>query len=148
MKVKKLVEGEEKEVEETQEQFFPAISRRFITSTRWSLRKARLVIRLRTSDRGDGAVLPSLTPIWRSAEFQEREIYDLYGIRFENHPDLRRILMWDELHRFSHAQGLSSSRTITNTSRRRMTKCWKRRNSIIRKDRRRMGPKPSLRDNE
>ncbi len=39
--------------------------------------------------------LPSLTPIWRGAEFQEREIYDLYGIIFDGHPDLRRILMWD-----------------------------------------------------
>jgi len=60
------------------------------------LKEVPLVVRMRTSDRCDGAVLPSLTPIWRSAEFQEREIYDLYGIRFENHPDLRRILMWDE----------------------------------------------------
>jgi len=40
--------------------------------------------------------LPSLTPTWRSAEFQEREIFDLYGVTFEGHPDLRRILMWDE----------------------------------------------------
>jgi NADH/F420H2 dehydrogenase subunit C len=37
----------------------------------------------------------SVTPIWRGAEFQEREVYDLFGVIFENHPDLRRILMWD-----------------------------------------------------
>jgi NADH-quinone oxidoreductase subunit C len=40
--------------------------------------------------------LPSLTPLWRAAEFQEREIYDLFGVHFIGHPDLRRILMWDE----------------------------------------------------
>ena len=56
----------------------------------------RLSFRLRTTDRGEGTRLPSLTPVWRSAEFQEREIFDLYGIRFDGHPDLRRILMWDE----------------------------------------------------
>ena len=55
-----------------------------------------MIIRMRTSDRAAGARLPSLTSIWRSAELQEREIFDLYGIRFDGHPDLRRILMWDE----------------------------------------------------
>jgi NADH-quinone oxidoreductase subunit C len=55
-----------------------------------------VVIRTRTKDRAEGARLPSLTAIYRSAEFQEREIFDLYGVRFDGHPDLRRILMWDE----------------------------------------------------
>ena len=38
----------------------------------------------------------SVTPLWRGAEFQEREVYDLFGVTFTGHPDLRRILMWDE----------------------------------------------------
>ena len=42
----------------------------------------------------------SLVPLWRSAEFQEREVYDLYGVAFDGHPDLRRILMWDEFEGF------------------------------------------------
>jgi NADH/F420H2 dehydrogenase subunit C len=40
-------------------------------------------------------VVASVTSIWRAGEFQEREVYDLYGVRFEGHPDLRRILMWE-----------------------------------------------------
>ncbi|MBT6806578.1 MAG: NADH-quinone oxidoreductase subunit C, partial [Verrucomicrobia bacterium] len=55
-----------------------------------------IIIRMRTENRSDKVELPSLTPIWRSAELQEREIFDLYGIHFEGHPDLRRLLMWDE----------------------------------------------------
>jgi NADH-quinone oxidoreductase subunit C/D len=43
----------------------------------------------------DNPVVPSLVPIWAGAEFQEREAWDLYGIRFEGHPDLRRILLWE-----------------------------------------------------
>jgi NADH:ubiquinone oxidoreductase subunit D/NADH:ubiquinone oxidoreductase subunit C len=43
----------------------------------------------------DSAVLSSLVPVYKGAEFQEREIWDLYGVRFEGHPDLRRILMWE-----------------------------------------------------
>ncbi len=45
--------------------------------------------------RQDPIEVPSLTPIWPGAEFQEREIWDLYGIRFSGHPDLRRILLWE-----------------------------------------------------
>ncbi len=55
-----------------------------------------LVLRARTADRAEAVEIPSLTPVFRSAEFQEREIFDLYGVRFTGHPDLRRILMWDE----------------------------------------------------
>lgn len=61
-----------------------------------ALRHGPVVIRLRTGNRTDQVTLPSLTPVWRSCDFQEREIFDLYGIRFEGHPDLRRLLMWDE----------------------------------------------------
>jgi|YelNatPaOPRAMG01_1025707.scaffolds.fasta_scaffold73271_2 NADH:ubiquinone oxidoreductase subunit C len=41
-------------------------------------------------------VVPSVTSLWPSALWQEREVYDLMGIRFEGHPDLRRIYLWDE----------------------------------------------------
>jgi len=54
-----------------------------------------VVLRMRTVNRTDQVELPSLTPVWRSAEFQEREVFDLYGVVFTGHPDLRRLLMWD-----------------------------------------------------
>jgi len=61
-----------------------------------SKRNGPLVLRARTADRGENVSIPSLVSVFRSAEFQEREIFDLYGIQFTSHPDLRRILMWDE----------------------------------------------------
>lgn len=61
-----------------------------------SRRVGPLVIRARSADRGENACLPSVVSVFRSAEFQEREIFDLYGVIFTGHPDLRRILMWDE----------------------------------------------------
>ena len=96
VKVKKLVEGEEKEVEETREEFSPGYLESVYHLFSMALKHGPVVIRMRTANRGEGARLPSLTPVYRSAEFQEREIFDLYGIRFDGHPDLRRILMWDE----------------------------------------------------
>lgn len=96
VKVKKLVEGEEKEVEETQEEFFPGYLEVVYHLYSIEQKHGPVIIRLRTADRAEGTRLPSLTPIYRSAEFQEREIFDLYGIHFDGHPDLRRILMWDE----------------------------------------------------
>jgi NADH-quinone oxidoreductase subunit C len=100
IKVKRLVEGVEKEIDETQEEFFPGYLEAVYHFFSMSLKHGPVIIRMRTPDRAAGSQLPSLTPIWRSAEFQEREIFDLYGIGFDGHPDLRRILMWDEFEHF------------------------------------------------
>jgi NADH-quinone oxidoreductase subunit C len=43
----------------------------------------------------ENPVAPSATSLWAAANWHERETYDLLGVKFENHPDLRRILMWD-----------------------------------------------------
>lgn len=59
-----------------------------------------LVLRQRTQDRGANNAVTSVQPVFRSAEFQEREAFDLFGIDFTGHPDLRRILMWDEFEDF------------------------------------------------
>jgi NADH-quinone oxidoreductase subunit C len=53
-------------------------------------------IRLKTRVPESDCVVDSLTDLWRGADFMEREVYDMMGIRFRNHPDLRRILMPDE----------------------------------------------------
>jgi NADH-quinone oxidoreductase subunit C len=96
VKVKKIIDGQEKEVAETSEEKVPGYLEAVYHLYSMKHKHGPVVIRMRTRDRAEGARLPSLTPIWRSAEFQEREIFDLYGIRFDGHPDLRRILMWDE----------------------------------------------------
>ena len=43
----------------------------------------------------DNPVLPSVVGLWRGADFQEREIYDLMGIKFEGHPNMKRIVLWE-----------------------------------------------------
>jgi NADH-quinone oxidoreductase subunit C len=96
VKVKKTIDGEEKEVDETTEEKIPGYLEAVYHLYSMTQKHGPVVIRMRATDRVEGARLPSLTPIWRSAEFQEREIFDLYGVRFNGHPDLRRILMWDE----------------------------------------------------
>ena len=53
-------------------------------------------LRLKCRVRGEDQVIESVTPVWRSAEWYEREVFDLFGIRFVNHPDLRRILLPDD----------------------------------------------------
>jgi NADH-quinone oxidoreductase subunit C len=95
-KVKKVVDGEEKEVDEPTEEKIPGFLEAVYHLYSMTHKHGPVIIRMQTADRAENACLPSLTPVWRSAEFQEREIFDLYGVRFDGHPDLRRILMWDE----------------------------------------------------
>ncbi len=54
-----------------------------------------LVFKARTPRDANAAKVPSVVSVWPGAEFQEREAYDMFGIRFAGHPDLRRILMWE-----------------------------------------------------
>jgi NADH-quinone oxidoreductase subunit C len=96
VKVKALVEGVEKEVDQTTEESIPGYLEAVYHLYSMTHKHGPVILRMRTTDRAVGTRLPSLTPIWRSAEFQEREIFDLYGVHFDGHPDLRRILMWDE----------------------------------------------------
>ena len=55
----------------------------------------RCYLRLRLGVREEKSELPTVTGVWRTANWHEREIYDMMGIRFQGHPDLRRILMWE-----------------------------------------------------
>ena len=95
VKVKKLVEGVEKDVEETRTSHTGGYLE--VVYHLYSMEKGTgpVILRMRTGDREQHVVLPSLTPVWRSADFQEREVFDLFGVRFQGHPDLRRLLMWE-----------------------------------------------------
>jgi NADH-quinone oxidoreductase subunit C len=100
VKVKKMVSGpdgveQEQEVEETRKTKAPGYLEAVYHLFSMEKKHGPVVLRLRTVNRVDKLLLPSLTPVWRSAEFQEREAFDLYGIVFDEHPDLRRILMWE-----------------------------------------------------
>jgi len=71
------------------------------TDPRWTViyhlrnTKTATELRLKTDVSEEKSELPSVLPVWRTANWHEREIYDLMGIRFTGHPDLRRILMWE-----------------------------------------------------
>ncbi|HVT96832.1 MAG TPA: NADH-quinone oxidoreductase subunit C [Acidobacteriaceae bacterium] len=100
VKVKKLVKGadgteSEQEVDEVRKTKVPGFLEAVYHLYSMEKKHGPVVLRLRTGNRTDDTRVPSLTPVWRGAEFQEREAFDLYGIVFEGHPDLRRILMWD-----------------------------------------------------
>jgi NADH-quinone oxidoreductase subunit C len=98
--VKRLVDGVEKEVEEVVERTIPGYLEAVYHLYSMSLKQGPLIIRQRTANRGIDCRVASLTPVWRSCEFQEREAFDLFGVVFDGHPDLRRILMWDEFRDF------------------------------------------------
>lgn len=95
VKVKKVVDGAETEAEETRKTKIPGYLEAVYHLYSMEKKHGPVILRLRTANRSDQTHLPSLTPVWRSAEFQEREAFDLYGIVFDGHPDLRRILMWE-----------------------------------------------------
>lgn len=61
----------------------------------YSLRhNRRLRVKVRLTE--DAAELPSVAGVWKAADWLEREVWDMFGIRFTDHPDLRRILMYEE----------------------------------------------------
>ncbi len=67
----------------------------------WHIRslKFRRFLRLKAELPKDGKTplaVPSVWDVWKAADWMERECYDMFGIRFEGHPDLRRILMWEQ----------------------------------------------------
>jgi NADH-quinone oxidoreductase subunit C len=94
-RIKLIVEGEEREFEEERERRVPGCLEVVYHLYSMALGHGPAVLRLRTGNRNDQVSLPSLTPVWRSCELQEREVFDLFGVRFEGHPDLRRLLMWE-----------------------------------------------------
>ena len=95
VQVTRTVEGVEQTVEETVKRVVPGCLEVVYHLFSVARKHGPVILRMRTVNRTDQVELPSLTPLWRSAEFQEREIFDLYGIVFTGHPDLRRLLMWD-----------------------------------------------------
>jgi NADH-quinone oxidoreductase subunit C len=60
-----------------------------------SLSKNHLAVLMVVATDHDAPEVPSVVPVWQGAHLQEREVYDLMGIRFEGHPDMRRVFLWD-----------------------------------------------------
>jgi NADH-quinone oxidoreductase subunit C len=73
--------------------FFPEPPRFEVVYLLYSM-KSNQRLRLKTKV-GEEESVSSVESIWKAANWLEREVYDLFGIPFENHPDLRRILLWD-----------------------------------------------------
>jgi NADH-quinone oxidoreductase subunit C len=98
--VTRNVDGVDQQVEETVDETRKRVEPGYLEAVYHLFSVAKkhgpVIIRMRTANRTDRVEMPSLTPIWRGAELQEREVFDLYGVVFTGHPDLRRLLMWDE----------------------------------------------------
>ena len=58
-------------------------------------RNSSLIIKSRCYGRDEELSMPSLVEVWKGADYQEREVWDLMGIRFVDHPNLKRILLWE-----------------------------------------------------
>ena len=93
---KETVEGVESEVKEIVEREIPGFLEVVYHLFSIAKKSGPLTLRVRTGDREGDVTIPSLTPVWKGADFQESEIFDLYGVLFDGHPDLRRLLMWEE----------------------------------------------------
>jgi NADH:ubiquinone oxidoreductase subunit D/NADH:ubiquinone oxidoreductase subunit C len=65
-----------------------------VYSSKPELRGASIPFKVRLPDKADPRVA-SMTPIWPGANFQEREVWDMFGIRFDGHPNLKRLLLWE-----------------------------------------------------
>jgi NADH-quinone oxidoreductase subunit C len=99
-RVKRPFGGVTREVEEAVQRTVPGFLEVVYHLYSMTLKHGPFVMRQRTGNRVDQVRVASLTPVYRGAEFQEREVYDLFGVVFAGHPDLRRILMWDEFQDF------------------------------------------------
>lgn len=96
VRVKKEYQGGQIEVDEIVQKTKPGYIEVVYHLYSMALKHGPVILRVRTGDRKDQNHVPSLTPIYRGAEFQEREVYDLFGVVFDGHPDMRRLLMWEE----------------------------------------------------
>jgi len=108
--VTKTVDGVEQAVEETVEETRKRVQPGCLEVVYHLFSVARkhgpVVVRMRTVNRTDQVELPSLTSVWRSAEFQEREIFDLYGVVFTSHPDFAAAVDVGWIQGPPHAAGL------------------------------------------
>ena len=74
--------------------FLPESPRFEVVYLLYSMRnQQRLRLKIKV---GESESVSSVESIWKAADWLEREVYDLFGIPFDNHPDLRRILLWDD----------------------------------------------------